>query len=185
MNGLPKLKPEEEPLVDQVRKANLAYQEARATAFIMAQRMAEEQVQGLLIERDKLAYKAYRAGISKRKIAIHGLSSQHTPKADTAILHGAQFFHEEEAKPVEPATSPNFALLGDTLTVTLHPADFKPYAIEEASQRSHSFTVADGNILPVDHEKEETWMHPVVQVVTAANGDWKQKALEYVEGQTA
>lgn len=75
-----KLNSEQERLLNELRKADIAWRNAKEDAFTRAQQIADREVTGVLAVRDQLVRKAVEAKIPKLQIRLRGLgtTSPHT-----------------------------------------------------------------------------------------------------------
>ncbi len=177
-----KLTADQIAMLEHVRVADQALRDAHIEEHARARREADERILAFRIERDKHAARAFNAGIPKRRIGIDGLLTSDSKTAAEAIEHGLTFVERELSveAPAPEAAVEQIERDGDTYTVTLKSSDYDRYdgLVQGDGGEAHAFTVDGKKVLPVGADDDETWTHPVVRVVMAADGVWKKRVLE-------
>lgn len=175
-----KLNETQEALISRLRKASLHYRQAKATEYEAARRVADERILGALIERDKLIARSIAEGIPLAQIGKRALGTSDYTTVKAAAKHGAQFLESETN--VQHGNRYSWDAVRELLTVTMQAEDFTPFASmlvrTPEPTETFEFTLDGERILPVDADNEDTWEHPVVQVVMTNQG--KRDALEFI-----
>lgn len=175
-----KLNETQEALISRLRKASLHYKQAKATEYEAARRVADERILGALIERDKLIARSIAEGIPLAQIGKRALGTSDYTTVKAAAKHGERFLEDEAS--TQHGNRYAWDAVREVLTVTMSAEDFTPFTSmlvrtpDEAE--TFDFTVDGERILPVDADDEDTWEHPVVQIVMTDQG--KRDALDFI-----
>jgi len=199
------LTPEQQKALDELASLDQKYRQGKVEAHARHRRLADEEIHDLKLARDIAAARAGALGVPKIRIAQDGLHTTHVQAARKAIASGEAVLapavslsdieavgalgkrlgikpSEEFAETVAQFTAdPNLLLSSPgVVSVTLREADFRAFGIEEEGTAEWLFTVSeDGVVQPVDGEKDETWTHPVVQVVMGQDDSWRRRIVGF------
>lgn len=185
-----KLTPAQEAKLAEVRAADKRYRKEKRDAHRRHRLLAEEEIHESKIARDILTAQAAALGVPTAIIGRDGLSTtdyytaRDAIESGQAVLGGGEEVEEEAPAFVETAveqfTANPLTLVDDGLvSVELDALDFAPFGIE-SDGGVHTFTVSeDGVVQPVGGENDETWTHPVVQVVMGQDDSWRRRIVEF------
>lgn len=179
-----KLTPQQENLLEDLYNADQRYRRAKDEEWARARREADERILAHLIERDKIAARARRAGIPVVQIAgggkvnATGLSTSDSKTAKRAIEHGEQFLEDELVfeQPAVQDYSP-FEWDGEGVQVTFDADTLARYGFD-GDTATHTFTLGE-KILPQNHDDDAVWQNPVVRVVMGPVPDWRDRIAAY------
>lgn len=160
---------------------------ARVEAKAVGRRAEEAYIADQQLRWDMAAARYALAEGSKAQLRAR--TTKNPATVDKAIASGMRFVKDEILIEHEPEvdTGARFRMDGDELLVTLQPEDFEPFKAgfpeglpTEGQQYAFRLDAA-GNPIPVDADKDETWLHPVVKV--ALTPKMKPELLDFIESQ--